>query len=137
MHLKARTVRLAILGAAVVLVLLLYSLRLMQVQVVEGEMYAQMIDEGWSSTQTIKAARGEIIDRNGRPLAMNTIGRDVVIDRAFLVPGSTNEVVLKLIRIMEEADEGWIDNLPLTRWPLPSACPTLSNADPAAAVPLL
>ena len=72
MHLKARTVRLAILGAAVVLVLLLYSLRLMQVQVVEGEMYAQMIDEGWSSTQTIKAARGEIIDRNGRPLAMNT-----------------------------------------------------------------
>ena len=117
MHLKARTVRLAILGAAVVLVLLLYSLRLMQVQVVEGEMYAQMIDEGWSSTQTIKAARGEIIDRNGRPLAMNTIGRDVVIDRAFLVPGSTNEVVLKLIRIMEEADEGWIDNLPLTRQP--------------------
>lgn len=33
---------------------------------------------------------------------------------AFLEKGTTNEVLLRLIRIMESADEDWIDNLPLT-----------------------
>lgn len=96
------------------LVLLLYCLRLMQMQVVEGEDSEALLERGWSSTQVIKAARGEILDRNGRPLAMNAIGRDVVINRAFLEPKDTNAMILRLIRIMEEADEDWIDNLPIT-----------------------
>ncbi|WP_432353487.1 penicillin-binding transpeptidase domain-containing protein [Anaerotruncus rubiinfantis] len=110
----SQTVRMIILGAAFVLVLLLYCLRLLQMQVVEGEDSEALLERGWSSTQVIKAARGEILDRNGRPLAMNAIGRDVVINRAFLEPKDTNAVILRLIRIMEEADEDWIDNLPIT-----------------------
>lgn len=107
--------RVGVLVALVILVLLLYLLRLMQLQVVMGADFAKEIEEGWESIQTIKAARGEILDRNGRPMAVNTIGRDVVIDQAYLVPGSTNDVILKLIRIMEDADEEWIDTLPLSQ----------------------
>ncbi len=111
---NSRMMRIIFLAAVVISILLLYSLRLMDFQVVNGEMYEQMIEQNWESVQTIKAARGEILDRNGRPLAMNTIGRDVVIDQAFLEPGTTNAVILRLIGILEEADEDWIDNLPIT-----------------------
>lgn len=106
--------RIVLLAGVLIVVLLLFSLRLMDFQVVNGEAFEQKIEAGWTSTQVVKAPRGEILDRNGRPLAMNTIGRDVVIDQAFLERGSTNEVILKLITIMQEADEDWIDNLPLT-----------------------
>ena len=102
------------MAAALVSVLLLYSMRLMQMQVVEGADYERQIEQGWSTTQTIKAARGEIFDRNGRPLATNTIGRNVVIDQAFMQEGSLNRVILELTKIMEAAGEDWIDNLPIT-----------------------
>lgn len=111
---KTMLIRVLVLAGLVFLVLTLYLLRLMQIQVVEGESLAAKMEEGWSSTQVVKAARGEILDRNGRPLAVNTIGRDVVIDQAYLVPGSTNEIIIKLIGVMEAAGEPWIDNLPIT-----------------------
>ena len=106
--------RMIIMTVVLIVVLLLYSLRLMQLQVVEGESLAAQMERVRTTEQVIKAARGEILDRNGRPLAVNTIGRDVVINMAFLEKGTTNEVLLRLIRIMESADEDWIDNQPLT-----------------------
>ena len=112
---KSFTIRVSVLAAVIVVMLTLFFLRLMDFQVVHGEEYQQMIQQSWESVQTVKAARGEILDRNGRPLAVNTIGRDVVIDQAFLEPGSLNDVILKLIGIMEEAGESWIDNLPLSQ----------------------
>ena len=111
---KTSIIRIGILAAVLVVVLLLFSLRLMQLQVVEGEALSEEIEKGWTSTQVIKAPRGEILDRNGRPLASNTIGRDVVIDKAFMERDSENEVILRLIAVMEEANEDWIDNLPIT-----------------------
>lgn len=104
-----------ILAGVFLLLLLGYSLHLMQLQVVHGAEYARRLQEVGTSTQLLKAARGEILDRNGEPLAVNKIGRNVVIDQAYLTPGSTNEVIHKLTRIMREANEGWIDNLPLTK----------------------
>lgn len=120
------TRRMILLAAVLITVLLLYSLRLMDFQVVNGENFEKQIERGWETTQVIKAARGEILDRNGRPLAMNTVGRNVVINEAYMEKGSdgymtvvekqtrTNEILHKLIGIMEAADESWTDNLPLT-----------------------
>ena len=69
--------RMVIMTVVLIVVLLLYSLRLMQLQVVEGEALAAQMERVRTTEQVIKAARGEILDRNGRPFAVNTIGRDV------------------------------------------------------------
>ncbi|MBC8586042.1 penicillin-binding transpeptidase domain-containing protein [Youxingia wuxianensis] len=114
MKLSKEKIRIIILAFIVTLVLLIFALQLMQMQVVHGEDYEALVEKGWMSQQIVKAARGEILDRNGRPMAANAIGRDVVIDQAFLEKGSTNAIILKLIDIMEEAGEEWIDNLPIT-----------------------
>lgn len=103
-----------ILAAAVTLLLLLYLLRLMQLQVVQGESLSKKINENRYSYQTIKATRGEIFDRNGRPLVTNTTGLDVIIDMAHVVPAEINDMLLRLTKVMEAASEDWIDDLPLT-----------------------
>ncbi|WP_101908757.1 penicillin-binding transpeptidase domain-containing protein [Marasmitruncus massiliensis] len=110
----SQTLRIIILAAVTIVLLLLYSLCLMQMQVVNGETFANIVEQGTTKQQRIKAARGEILDRNGRPLAVNALGRDVTIDKAYLPRDQMNEVILRLIKIMEDADEDWIDNLPLT-----------------------
>lgn len=103
-----------ILAAAVTLLLLVYLLRLMQLQVVQGESLSRKINENQYSYQTIKATRGEIFDRNGRPLVTNTTGLDVIIDMAHVVPSEINGMLLRLTKVMEAASEDWIDDLPLT-----------------------
>lgn len=110
----SQTLRIILLAGVTVFVLLLYSLCLMQMQVVNGEEFANLAERGTTKLQRIKAARGEILDRNGRPMAVNALGRDVKIDKAYLPRDQMNDVILKLIHIMEAADEEWIDRLPIT-----------------------
>ncbi len=109
-----RSVRVIILAAIFLGVALFFSIRLMQMQVVEGEDYKNKVNQGSSRTQVIKAARGEIFDRNGNPLAINTTSYDIVFDRAFLPSSKQNDVILSLIRLMQENGQEWIDNLPIS-----------------------
>ena len=37
-----------------------------------------------------------------------------MINQAYMERGTTNQTILRLIGIMEEANEDWIDNLPIT-----------------------
>lgn len=107
--------RTLILAVALIGLLLVYLLRLMQFQVVQGEQLSRKINENRYSYQIIKSTRGEIFDRNGRPLVTNTTGLDVVINRAYVASSAEiNDMLLRLTKVMEAADEDWIDNLPLT-----------------------
>ena len=105
--------RLLFLGALVFLVIFMYGRRLMQLQIVDGETYLAQQQKGTSQTQVIKAARGEIVDRNGNPLAQNLVSYDVVFDRALGFQSGSNEVILSLIEIFRRSNEPWIDSLPL------------------------
>jgi penicillin-binding protein 2 len=100
-------------------VVVFFIARLMQIQIVDAEVYRQILNGRRVSTQTIKAVRGEIVDKDGNPLAANRMGYDVIIDQAFF-PASKetqqrNEIILKLINLFEDLDEEWIDSLPITR----------------------
>ena len=106
--------RSVLLSIALIGVLMVYLLRLMQLQIVDGAELEKKLNDSYPSYQTIKATRGEIFDRNGRPLVTNTIGLDVVIDMAYVVPKEINQMLLRLIQVMEQADEDWVDRLPLT-----------------------
>lgn len=101
----------------VVLVLLAVGaimIRLMTMQIVNGEAYQSLITEGYSVTKTIEAARGDIVDRYGRSLATNRVCYDITLDKNNIVTGSENTVILELIGILEDNDEGWNDNLPIS-----------------------
>ncbi|WRS28767.1 penicillin-binding transpeptidase domain-containing protein [Oscillospiraceae bacterium MB08-C2-2] len=113
---KFSTIRLRrwILAALIVAVMVVFVARLVNIQIVDSAMYKKMVEGGYVSTQTVKAVRGEIVDRNGQPLAVNRMGFDVIVDKAFFPSDRQNEIILKLINLLEELGEDWNDLLPIT-----------------------
>ena len=87
---------------------------LMIIQVANGEKYLESTLQGTPTVQTITAARGEIVDRNGNPFTSNRLSYDIVFDRAFMEYGEENAIILELISLMEKNSCSWIDNLPLS-----------------------
>ncbi len=114
MKLSTERIRLLLVGGLFTVIALTYVFRLMDMQVVNGQSYQETLAQGSSRTQTIQAARGEIVDRYGRPLAYNQTGFDIVFDRALLPSGKENDIIIKSAGILTSLGEGWIDELPIT-----------------------
>ena len=96
-------IRLIILSLLVIAIFMTGSLRLMQFQVVNGATFREEANKLTVSQTVIKAARGEIVDRYGRPLATNKVGFNIVFDRAFLPKGEENQIISDLIDLMEKS----------------------------------
>lgn len=117
------SVRRRVAAAAVLIVFIfgLYSLRLFQIQIVEGDKYAEIAARNTVTEVPISAARGEILDTNLKPIAVNHASYSVIFDYAFFPRGKTDEkekeknaIILSLTDILIEAGEEWNDTLPIT-----------------------
>ena len=115
---KTVIIRHVILILAVIAIMGAYVARLMQIQIVEAEQFRSLVTSLSISEQTVRAARGEIIDRNGNPLAVNRMGYNIVIDHAFFPRDdqSQNEIIERLIVLLENLGEEWVDNLPISQF---------------------
>ena len=114
MEKKIDTRRLGVLLSILTVACLLFALALMNVQIVHGKDYSELATKGTTRTQVILAARGELVDRYGRPIVQNKVGYNVTLDKAYLTRGEENEIILRLLDLLEQADEEWIDKLPIT-----------------------
>lgn len=116
MNFPKKGLRTGALICSVLVVFVVYTLELMQMQVgEEGKRYKEMLDAGSTQEQIIEAARGEILDRYGNPLAINTTGYNVVLDRAYLPREEQNRIILDLTKLLSAEGEEWIDKLPITK----------------------
>lgn len=106
--------RLTIVGVVVGVIFMGFGLRLMSYQVVNGEEYKSRVQQGITSHQKVQPVRGEILDRYGRPFAINSVGYDVIINVAYLSVNDRNGVIEKMIAMMESANQEWIDNMPVS-----------------------
>jgi cell division protein FtsI (penicillin-binding protein 3) len=61
-------------------VMIIFAARLFQLQGVDSAVYASDADKQYAATQTLPAPRGEILDRNGTPMAESVAARDIVAD---------------------------------------------------------
>lgn len=59
--------------------------QLFQLQLLNGEKYVRRSAEFLTTTSTVSAARGEILDRYGRPLVTNNTGFSLVLIYSFLL----------------------------------------------------
>lgn len=98
----------------VLFIFILYVARLINVQIVQAEDIRGSLEAGVAKTQTVKAFRGEIVDRNGVSLVSNELGYDVIIDMVSFPRSIRNEVILRLIELFEKYGAGWNDTLPIT-----------------------
>ena len=107
--------RLLALGVVFSCVLVGYGFRLSQLQIVNGAEYLARQQSGDVKVQTVHAARGEIVDRNGSPLAHNEVSYSVVLDKALMPVGGENETILALTALLRGQGAAWRDSLPLLR----------------------
>jgi len=98
------------LAAAVVM-----AARLINIQIVDADVYKNMLDSRYTSTQKVKAVRGEIVARNLEPLATNSMGYNIILDKAYLPRDEQNDIILRLTKLFEGMDEQWNDKLPITK----------------------
>lgn len=88
---KFESWRLTLVYAVMGLVFLFFTVRLFNLQVIQGEDYATRADDNRTTTVNIPTQRGIIYDRNGFVLARNVASYNVVITPAFL-PGDEGEI---------------------------------------------
>lgn len=91
----------------------LFVVRLFQWQIVDGQTYYNLSNTTSSSYIKLTATRGEILDRDGNPLAQNRTCYNIVFDDTLIDHDHINDTILELIGIMEETNTEWIDPLPI------------------------
>ncbi|MBE6806506.1 MAG: hypothetical protein E7527_00620 [Ruminococcaceae bacterium] len=111
-----------VLFMIIVMVLSVFSVRLFQVQIVQGDEYLKLADEGYKVTVSIAASRGEIVDCNQIPLVSNRTSYAVVLDYNYFPHGKSeeqlkkqNECLISLINLLQENEEEWTDSLPISK----------------------
>ncbi|MDD6208870.1 MAG: penicillin-binding transpeptidase domain-containing protein [Clostridiales bacterium] len=89
-----------------VIYFLLFSIliyRIFQLQVVEGEKYAEQSEKQYEVTTELKSTRGNIYDRNGEVLATNELSYSVTIENDGTLTSSEelNSMIHRLVKIIE------------------------------------
>lgn len=89
-------------------------LRLMKLQLVDGADYLAQTEKKYVATQSVEAARGQIVDINDKVLTTNRIVYKVIIQKAFFTAATQNDVIERCVNILKENGEEWIDEVPIT-----------------------
>lgn len=97
----------------VALIFITYVIRLGDWQLVNGAEYAKKALEQDTSILKLDAARGEILDRNGEVLAGNKVSNCVKFNAATIVESKRNQTIIKVLTLLQERNEKWIDRLPI------------------------
>lgn len=94
-------------------VLVVFVLRLVQFQLVQGEALLEKAQQVSNYLFSIPAARGEIVDEYGRSLAANVSGYNLVINKLMLT-GDLNETIVELVEILQAGGDEWNDTMPVS-----------------------
>ncbi len=110
--------RLSILLLLLAAFLLIAGARLYNLQITHGADNLRQAERRLVRTVTVPAARGEILDRYGRPLVQNRLSYSVRLDMARLKKDAhADEVIYRLITLMRDSGVSYEDTFPVTAPP--------------------
>ncbi len=112
---KKRQTEITVLSVILIVTIVLFSARVYFLQVTAAGEFKKSLPFGAASshTATIKAPRGEILDRYGRQIAINRDGYNIVFNKAY-VKDNLNSIILTLVNLAEDYKTEWVDNLPIS-----------------------
>lgn len=94
--------------------LFLCILRLLKLQIVDGAEYLALAETSYTSEHEVIATRGQIFDKNGIVLTSNRTVYKVILQKAFLIKGTENEVLNRTASVLASNNEEWNDSVPVT-----------------------
>lgn len=113
-----RTGRIAALAVILAVLLVIFLVALYKLQIVEGNAYYEESRNTVASTQRVKAARGNILDRYGRVLVSNTSCNNLVFNVDDLFDqDDPNAVLLQMVHAVWASGDTYTDELPVTMSP--------------------
>ena len=109
--------RVGLIVAVLALSIVFAGSKLMKIQIVDGAMYLEMSKSSKTATQSISAARGQIVDCNKIPLVENRVSYNAVINESFFPDSKQeqNRVILEIAKILQADGIMWRDDLPISR----------------------
>ncbi len=107
--------RLNVLVIIIIGIFLAFTLKLVQYQIIDGEEYYSKSNATTRINQTVTAARGDITDINGVPLAGGQVVFDVTVNKAYMPADKLNENILAAVKILLQQGETINDILPITQ----------------------
>ena len=120
MRSNIKTSRVVAFGLIVTLLITLCVGTLYKMQIIEGAAHYDESLNTQVSTQTVTAARGNILDRYGRVLVSNRECYNLVINTTRLFGDDVedpNALILEMVNIVEAAGIDYTDDLPITDSP--------------------
>lgn len=91
--------------------------RLFELQVVNGDKYAQITRNRMNINMIEKAPRGQIYDRYGTPLAVNRAGYSLQLIKTDMNEEDFDNMLLRLAELFEETGSKTSDSLPISEYP--------------------
>ena len=114
--------RMLTLAIAIVCVFGIFAVSLFRIQIVDGDYYADQASKNITTVIGVSASRGEILDKNLSPSAVNRTTYAVVFDYNYFPTGSgeesqkqQNDCLLRLVKLLTETGEEWNDSLPISQ----------------------
>ena len=110
--------RLVAMAVILLLLLTVYLVFLYKLQIIKGEEYYNRSNEITTTTRTVTAARGNILDRYGRVLVSNKECYNLQIDTDKLFANEDpNAVILELVKMVQSFGDSYTDDLPISTEP--------------------
>ncbi len=91
-----------------------FTARLVDWQIINTEQYRKRAQNNSSYVIKTDAMRGEILDRDGEGIVINSTGYRVVIDKVELEKDRENYVIAKSISLLTKLKVPWRDMLPIS-----------------------
>ena len=108
---KTAARRLALLIALACTVLALYVLRMVSLQLVNGESFRARATSTTDYKFTVTAARGDIVDSRGRRIATTTTSYNVVLSRLLMGEADLDTLLQEVVVLLRAHGESWNDTL--------------------------
>ncbi|MBR2714941.1 MAG: penicillin-binding protein [Ruminococcus sp.] len=110
---KNANIRIIICIVMVILIFSGFAFRLFNWQIVNAEQYQEISAQSTSYIEESDATRGEILDVNGKPLAVNKTAYNIVMNKIYIKDDNTNSVISTLLDLCVACDTKWVDVLPI------------------------
>lgn len=103
--------RMRVLVAAACILMLLYGLRLIFLQLVNGEDFKSQATNTTDYKFTVTAARGDIVDSRGERIATSVTGYNVVLNKLLMGDEDLDGMLQKIVELLRANGENWNDTL--------------------------
>ena len=103
--------RMRVLVAAACILMLLYGLRLIFLQLVNGDDFKSQATNTTDYKFTVTAARGDIVDSRGERIATSITGYNVVLNKLLMGDEDLDGMLQKIVELLRANGENWNDTL--------------------------